>query len=254
MTELHATENRFGGMYIHADGLPDSADLFSDMLQKALHAWKDAARKVAWLDIPSAKSHLIPAAVARGFQFHHCEGEHLILITRLIEDAFIFPYASHYAAAGAVVLSEENDLLVVKERYRNPDRKEFYKLPGGLLNEAEHIADAAVREVREETGIEAEFQALTCFRHIHHLNFGKSNFYFICRMKPLSFDITIDENEIEEAFWMPVQEFLTHANVHAFNKQIVATSLTHATLHPVILPGDHRHPSESEIFLPSDVS
>ncbi len=250
MSNLHATKNRFGGMYIHADGLPDTPETFASMLTKALDTWKTDEIKVAWLEIPGDKSDLIPAAIARGFQFHHCEGNHLIMIMRLIENAFIFPDASHYAAAGAVVLTEENDLLVVKERYRNLDRRDFYKLPGGLLNEGEHIAAAAVREVREETGIDTEFEALTCFRHIHHLNFGKSNLYFICRLKPVTFEITIDEHEIEEALWMPVQKFLAHENVHAFNKQIVETSLTHATLQPVILPGDHRHPSESEIFLP----
>ena len=250
MLEFHATKNRFGGMYIHADGLPDNPETFARLLTEALAAWKAEALKVAWLEIPADKSHFIPLAVAQGFQFHHCEDQRLIMITRLIEGAFIFPDASHYAAAGAVVLTEHNDLLVVKERYRNLDRLDFYKLPGGLLDAGEHIAAAAVREVREETGIEAEFEALTCFRHIHHLNFGKSNFYFICRLKPLTFEITIDEREIEEALWMPAQEFLTHPHVYAFNKQIVETSLTHATLKPVILAGDHRHPSESEIFLP----
>jgi 8-oxo-dGTP pyrophosphatase MutT (NUDIX family) len=252
MNELHATHNRFGGMYIHADGLPDGVETFAQMLTTALDDWKTEALNVAWLEIPADKSHLIPVAVTLGFQFHHCEGQRLILITRLRADAFIFPDASHYAAAGAVVLNAANDLLVVKERYRNPARPDWYKLPGGLLNEGEHIAAAAVREVHEETGIAAEFEALTCFRHIHGLNFGKSNFYFICRLKPLTFEITIDPGEIEEACWMPVQEFLTHAHVHAFNKQIVETSLTHATLRPVMLAGDHRHPSESEIYLPGE--
>lgn len=252
MTALHATRNRYNGMYIHARHLPDDADTFTRLLKEALDAWKAEALKVAWLEIPSEKSAFIPLAVGLGFQFHHCEANRLVLITRLRDDAFIFPYASHYAGAGAVVLTSTSDLLVVKERYRNPDRPDYYKLPGGLLNHGEHIAAAAVREVREETGIDAEFRALTCFRHIHGVNFGKSNFYFICRLWPLTFEITIDETEIEEALWMPVEDFLEHAHVHAFNKQVVETSLKHETLHPVILPGDHRHPSESEIYLPKD--
>jgi 8-oxo-dGTP pyrophosphatase MutT (NUDIX family) len=250
MQQLNATKNRFGGMLIHADGLPNTPGDFERLLQDALAAWRQEAIKVVWLEIPSDKSDLIPVAVALGFQFHHCEGNHLLLITPLIENAFIFPDASHYVGAGAVVLSDENDLLVVKERHRNPKYSKFYKLPGGLVDEGEHIVDAAIREVREETGIEAEFEALTCFRHIHHLNFGKSNLYFICRMRPLTYDITIDEGEIEEAFWMPVEEFLVHERVHAFNRRIVEASLTHKTLTPVIIEGDHRPPNETEIFLP----
>lgn len=250
MQPLHATKNRFGGMFIHADGLPESVNEFERLLRDVLAAWKQEAIKVVWLEIPSDKSDFIPVAVALGFQFHHCEENHLLLITPLIENAFIFPDASHYVAAGAAVISDENDLLVVKERYRNPKYSAFYKLPGGLLNEGEHIADAAIREVREETGVETVFEALTCFRHLHHLNFGKSNLYFICRMRPLTHDITIDESEIEEAFWMPAEEFLAHDRVHEFNKRIVEASLKYKTLKPVILENDHRPPSDMEIFLP----
>jgi 8-oxo-dGTP pyrophosphatase MutT (NUDIX family) len=251
MTELHATRNRFGGIYIHADGLPDSTNEFADALTHSLRKWEQDLLKVAWLQIPLERSTLIPVAVEAGFHFHHCSAHEIILLRRLQPDAFLFPYASHYVAAGAVVLTDDDQLLVVVERHRDPTRSTFYKLPGGMLDDGEHIADAAVREVREETGIETRFESLVCFRHMHNSSFGKSNIYFICRLTPLTTHITRDEVEIAEAFWMPVDEFLVHENVHAFNKKVVETALSHDTLKPTTIEGYAKDPRQFEIFLPA---
>ncbi len=72
----------------------------------------------------------------------------------------------------------------------------------------EHLIDGVVREVLEETGVQAAFEALVCFRHWHGYRWNKSDIYFICRLSALSEEITAQANEIEEAKWMPVDEYL----------------------------------------------
>jgi 8-oxo-dGTP pyrophosphatase MutT (NUDIX family) len=55
---------------------------------------------------------------------------------------------------------------------------------------------AAVREVKEETGIDARFQSIVAMRHSHNVQFGRDDLYIITRLQPLSMDITVDDEVI----------------------------------------------------------
>ena len=68
----------------------------------------------------------------------------------------------------------------------------------------ENIAETAMREVKEETGIDTEFISLLCFRHMHQFRWGNSDFYFTCLLRPLTTDIVIDQSEIADCKWMKV--------------------------------------------------
>ncbi len=124
-----------------------------------------------------------------------------------------------------MVLSESNDLLVVREKVGFRGRTPTLKLPGGASLAGEHLAEAVTREVLEETGVETRFESLVCFRHWHGYRYGKSDIYFVCRLRPLTSEITMQAEEIQECLWMPVQEFLNSENVSEFNKWIVRSGL-----------------------------
>ncbi|KAJ0964675.1 hypothetical protein J5N97_025813 [Dioscorea zingiberensis] len=74
--------------------------------------------------------------------------------------------------------------------------------------QSEEIFSGAIREVKEETGIETAFLEVVAFRHAHNVTFEKSDLFFICMLKPLSADINIDESEIEAAMWMPLDQLI----------------------------------------------
>lgn len=63
-------------------------------------------------------------------------------------------------------------------------------------------------QVREETGVETEFVSLVCMRHNTRFVFGKSDMYIVARLRPTSTTIHADPDEIADARWMPVAEFL----------------------------------------------
>jgi 8-oxo-dGTP pyrophosphatase MutT (NUDIX family) len=258
MTVLQATINHFDGVVTDPATLPAVPQDFRQALAHSLSTWREQERKVVWLEIPIAQANLIPVAVDAGFTFHHSGvgganvgGDYLMLTLCLQQGAFVPPFASHYIGAGGVVINERQELLVVWEKAHRQDGRRYYKLPGGALHKGEHLVDGVIREVREETGILTRFESLVCFRHWHGYRFDKSDIYFVCRLSPLSHEITIQAEEIEESLWMPVQDYLSNEHVGIFNKRIVEAALSNRRLLvPTQIEGYQTEPDRREIFMP----
>jgi 8-oxo-dGTP pyrophosphatase MutT (NUDIX family) len=249
MEPLSSTPDQFGGVIVQPELLPDDPAEFRGRLEASLAAWRADGRRLAWLEVPLARSALIPVAVEAGFTFHH-SGEHYLMLTcRLVEGAFVPLHATHYIGVGGVVLNERRELLVVCERYRS-GRRPYYKLPGGALQPGEHLVEGVLREVREETGVRARFEALVCLRHWHGYRYGKSDIYFVCRLTPLSQDLSMQAEELEECFWMPVDDYLASELVSPFNKTIVRAALSSPGVVPVEIEG-YADPAKYEIFVPT---
>ncbi len=60
-------------------------------------------------------------------------------------------------AAGALFLNERQEILIVKPAYR-----EFWLLPGGVVEDGESPRQACTREIREELGLEVWVEKLLC--------------------------------------------------------------------------------------------
>jgi 8-oxo-dGTP pyrophosphatase MutT (NUDIX family) len=249
MDTLEFDTNPFGGVLTNPAHLPDDTSEFETLLSSSLDRWTKDGYKVVWLETPIEKADLIPIAVRHSFTFHHSEEDYLMLTRRLVAETYIPPYATHYTGAGGVCINSRNELLVVSERYRRNSGNPSYKLPGGAVAQGEHLADCVIREVFEETGVKAEFVSLVCFRHWHGYRYGKSDIYFVCHLKPLSEDITVQEDEIAEALWMPVDEYLEAEGVSTFNKEIVKAALNSPGVTPTEIDG-YSDPERHEIFMP----
>lgn len=253
MKILDSTSNSFGGVMVAPEALDPDAGAFRASLVESLRVWKEESCRVAWLEIPTGKSQLIPEAVGEGFSFHHSGDDYLMLTLQLEEGAFIPAHASHYIGVGGVTLNSRGGLLVVSEKYRrvSPNSPPRYKLPGGALHEGEHLVEGVVREVFEETGVRTEFDALVCFRHWHGYRYGKSDIYFVCRLHPLSEKISIQEEEIAESLWMPVADYLGSESVSDFNKRIVKATMESPGVVPSPIAG-YGDPDKYEFFMPAD--
>jgi 8-oxo-dGTP pyrophosphatase MutT (NUDIX family) len=245
---LEHAPDQFGGVIVDSEKLPEDTDEFTSCLRHSLEVWRGEGRRLVWLDVPRMLATHIPVATAEGFFFHHADEDSLTLVHRLVEGAFVPMHATHYIGVGGVVINERNELLVVCERHRRTAQP-YYKLPGGALMPGEHLVDAVLREVLEETGVNAKFEALVCLRHWHGYRYGKSDIYFVCRLSPLSQDLTMQAEEIEECFWMPVDDYFASDLVSAFNKRIVHAALKSPGVVPEWIDG-YGDPARYEFFMP----
>jgi len=241
--------NPFGGAVLNTESLPEDLNMFRQSLRATLNHLKAEKFVLVWLHLDMDNASFVGEAVSLGFEYHHAGKKGLELYCPLEKDTFIPGYATHYIGAGGVLIDEDNRILVIQEKHHT---RRHYKLPGGALDPGEHIADAVVREVFEETGIRSEFVSLNCFRHWHGYRYGKSDIYFVCRLKPLTREITIDPTEISEALWMPLNEYLDHPDTHPFNKKIVTTTVNTTGLKIEELEGYGTPESHEMLFCGDD--
>ncbi|MDD2494296.1 MAG: NUDIX hydrolase [Tissierellia bacterium] len=61
-----------------------------------------------------------------------------------------------HKGASAILAINDNDEIVLVKQYRKAVEECLYELPAGLLNVAEEPVECALRELKEETGYEAE--------------------------------------------------------------------------------------------------
>lgn len=244
-----STPDHFLGEVVNPTVLTTNPEEFGAQLAASIEVWKANLRRVVWIELDAAHAPLVPIAASAGFVYHHAEPGRLVMTLRLEESAYVPPFATHYVGVGGVVLRDPQTLLVVSERFRR-GRPRYYKLPGGALLQGEHIEDAIIREIREETGIEARFVSLACFRHWHGYRYGKSDIYFVCRLDALTTEIRYQTEEIEECFWMPLSEYFEHPEVSVFNRRIVKAVLEGHGM--VIEPIEgYGTPETHEIFMPN---
>jgi 8-oxo-dGTP pyrophosphatase MutT (NUDIX family) len=202
----------YGGVIIDATALPSDA-AFPALLGASLTQWASEGRCGVWLSVPLSRAALVAPAVAAGFIFHHAEPTHVMLTRWLPSAPSTLPAnASHHIGVGAFVLNARGEVLVVQERAGPAARPGFWKLPTGLVNQGEDVHAAAVREVLEETGVNADFEGVIGVRQAHGISFGKDDLFFLCvlRLKPgadASPVLTPQEGEIAAAAWMPLDQF-----------------------------------------------
>ena len=216
------------------DGLFDK-ESFSDCLNSTVAAIRELEKSSVWVEVPITRSSLIEEMTNLGFQFHHAQGDKSMLNLWLKNSESLVPeFATHHIGVGALVINSRDEVLCVREL-----RKQLmkWKIPGGLADLGEHIDEAAVREVFEETGIRTTFRNVVCFRHTHGMANGRSDIYFVCRLdlveeKDEAGNVVIpepvpQEEEIAATSWVPYSEFrdmVTGENGHPMIGHVLRVS------------------------------
>ena len=179
--------DRFGGIEVSdMTLLPETEEEFDAFLTEKVPAWKSQGVRSLQIKFQPPKCHLMNAASRHGFFFHHAHNDRNYVLMILWMDertaCRIPAFAHHYIGIGGIVLKQnaENpsqiELALIKEH--RSDQPEKWKLPGGFMDPGEKIQEAAAREVREETGIQAEFLGVMGIRETASYKYGASDLYF----------------------------------------------------------------------------
>ncbi len=104
-----------------------------------------------------------------------------------------------------VLLVDEHEENVLLVKNKGPGAS-YYTLPGGAVEQGETLKEAAIREVKEETGLDVQLGGIFSVGEAffedrgHHVIF----FTFIGKIIGGKINISIPE-EIEEITWMPLR-------------------------------------------------
>jgi ADP-ribose pyrophosphatase YjhB (NUDIX family) len=133
-------------------------------------------------------------------------------------------YPSYAVAAVAAVLIEDGRLLLVKRGH--PPAAGKWSLPGGAVEPGERLAEAARRELREETGLDAEpLGVVWVLNNVVLDEAGRVKYHY------LIVDVLFDSGSVRgelraggdalEARWIPVDEALSREDVSRTVKELI---------------------------------
>ena len=131
---------------------------------------------------------------------------------------------SEFSAGGVVV--RDGDVVVIVPVRRAADGKQVLALPKGHPDGDESPADAALREVREETGVDAALvEKLGDVRYWYQRDgrrIAKVVSFFL--FDYISGDVSEHDHEVEDARWIPLAE-AAQKLTYAGERQMVERAL-----------------------------
>ncbi len=115
----------------------------------------------------------------------------------------------HIISAATIVVNEENEILLIKGPRRG------WEMPGGQVEEGESLTEAAIRETKEESGIDVEI--LKFCGVFQNVSSSICNTLFLA--KPIGGKLTTSSESIEVGYF-PIEEALAMVTWKNFKQRI----------------------------------
>ncbi len=116
-------------------------------------------------------------------------------------------YMQQHSAGGVVVKSEDDGIHVLLIKPHNRNR---WQLPKGTIDPGETSEHAAVREVREEAGVDVELlerlKPVTFFYQMKGQRYVKTVDFYL--MEYVAGSPSDHDHEVDDARWFPAKEAL----------------------------------------------
>lgn len=127
-------------------------------------------------------------------------------------------------AVGAVVL-RNNNILLVKRGY--PPAKGKWSIPGGVIEAGEDIYEAAMRELNEETGLNAKpLGIIWIYNNIVRDDDGRIHYHYVILdvlFDPLTIDgVLRPGGDAVDVAWVPFNEVINRDDISSTVKKLVS--------------------------------
>lgn len=117
--------------------------------------------------------------------------------------------SKHFISAATIVLNEKEEILLIKGPLRG------WEMPGGIVELGESLKDGAIRETKEESGIDVE---IVRFCGIFQ-NVQKSICYTLFLAKPIGGHLRTSSESLEVGFF-PIEQALEMISIKNFRQRI----------------------------------
>ncbi|WP_404407006.1 NUDIX hydrolase [Jeotgalibacillus malaysiensis] len=125
------------------------------------------------------------------------------------QSARVYTVPKHIISAATIVVNEKNELLLIKGPRRG------WEMPGGQVEEGESLEAAAIRETKEESGIDIEIiRFCGVFQNVER---SICNTLFLA--KPVGGVCTTSPESLEAGFF-PIDEALEKVTIGNFRERI----------------------------------
>ncbi|WP_327586484.1 NUDIX hydrolase [Nonomuraea sp. NBC_00507] len=125
------------------------------------------------------------------------------------------------AGAAAYITDEKGRVLLVDPNYR-----EHWNFPGGIVDAGEHPAQACAREVAEEVGLEVEVGRLLTVHwgELSYIPYPLVNFLFDCGEIASDTPITLQAEELDDYGFFTVEEAERLLPSHVYQRLLAAAA------------------------------
>lgn len=129
-----------------------------------------------------------------------------------------------WLGVAGIVVNSQGKWLVVKKNYSG--LKGVWSLPAGFVQVGETADEAAVREVKEETGIDCEVTGLIGFRTgVIRGEISDNMAIFCCTPTTETQTIIIQESELFDVSWLTVNELVHGGESSVMLKEMASHDL-----------------------------
>ena len=121
----------------------------------------------------------------------------------------IYTTSKHFVSAATIVLNDQKEILLIKGPMRG------WEMPGGIVEEGESLKGAAIRETKEESGIDIE--VLKFCGIFQNVNRSICNTLFLA--KQIGGKFTTSSESLEVGFF-PIKRALEMITIDNFRQRI----------------------------------
>lgn len=121
----------------------------------------------------------------------------------------VYTPPKHFLSAATIVLNDHKEILLIKGPMRG------WEMPGGIVEEGESLTGAAIRETKEESGIDIEVVKFCGV--FQNVNKSICNTLFLA--KPTGGILTTSPESLEVGFF-PIEQALKMITIENFRQRI----------------------------------